>query len=216
MTLQEAIISRHSVRKYQDRPISNIARFILEECIAKCNAESGLHIQLVTDERKALGLMFKGASNYIVLAGNDSEYLDELCGYYGERIVLFVQQLGLNTCWAGFSAANIIRAFRLEKGERYCICIAVGYGENQGSTRSSKAFGDVAKVTGDVPAWFRSGVEAALLAPTARNQQAFRFELLEDGKVRAVSNWAPFSKVDLGIVKYHFEIGSGKDSSVWA
>ena len=216
MTIQEAIIQRHSVRKYQDRPISNIARFLLEECIEKCNAESGLHIQLVMDERKAFRLMFKGVSNYIVMAGKDQEGLDELCGYYGEKIVLFVQQLGLNTCWAGFSTANMVRAFRLDDGERYCISIAVGYGETQGSERSTKTFEDVTKVSGEAPAWFRSGTEAALLAPTAMNQQAFRFELLDDGKVKATARRGPYTKVDLGIVKYHFEIGSGKDSSVWA
>ena len=188
----------------------------MEECIAKCNAESGLHIQLVTDEKKAFGLMFKGVSNYIVLAGKDTEDLDELCGYYGERIVLFVQQLGLNTCWAGLSAAKLVKAFRLEEGERYCISIAVGYGETQGSDRSSKVFEDVTKVSGDIPSWFRKGVEAALLAPTAMNQQAFSFELMDDGRVKASAKRGPLTKVDLGIVKYHFEVGSGKDSSVWA
>lgn len=216
MTLQEAMIQRHSVRKYQDRPISNIARFLLEECIAKCNAESGLHIQLITDERKAFALTFKGVSNYIVMAGKNREDLDELCGYYGEKIVLFVQQLGLNTCWAGFNGAVMVKAYRLEEGERYCISIAVGYGETQGEERKSKSFSDVTKVSGDVPAWFRSGTEAALLAPTAMNQQAFRFELTDDGKVKATTRRGPFTKVDLGIAKYHFEVGSGRDSSIWA
>ncbi|MBP0970199.1 MAG: nitroreductase [Oscillospiraceae bacterium] len=216
MTLAEAMIQRHSVRKYQDRPISNIARFLLEECISKCNAESGLHIQLVTGEPKAFGRMFSGVSNYIVMAGKKSSNLDELCGYYGEKIVLFAQQLGLNTCWAGLSSANKVGAFSLKEGEAYCISIAVGYGETQGSERSTKVFDDVVKVRGAVPQWFRSGVEAALLAPTALNQQEFRFELLEDGKVKATVRRGILSKVDLGIAKYHFEAGSGKDSSVWA
>lgn len=216
MTLTEAMIQRHSVRKYLERPISNIARFLLEECIAKCNSESGLHIQLVTDEPKAFGLMFKGVTNYIVLAGKKGDSLDELCGYYGERIVLFTQQLGLNTCWAGLSSANKIRAFSLEEDEEYCISIAVGYGETQGSERSTKIFDDVTKVRGAVPAWFRSGVEAALMAPTAMNRQEFRFELTDDGHVIATVRKTPLSKIDLGIAKYHFEIGSGKDSTVWA
>ena len=53
-----------------------------------------------------------------------------------------------------------------------------------------------------------SGPEAAMLAPTAVNQQKFRFEL--DGeKVSAVSTGGFYSKIDLGIVKYHFEAASG-------
>lgn len=216
MTTAEAMVQRHSVRKYQDRPISNIARFLLEECIAKCNEDSGLHIQLVTGEPKAFGLMFSGVSNYIVMAGKRNDSLDELCGYYGEKIVLFAQQLGLNTCWAGLSGAARVGAFTLDDGEEYCISIAVGYGENQGKERSTKVFDDVVTAHGPVPAWFRSGVEAALLAPTAMNRQGFRFELLEDGHVRATARHGSLSRIDLGIVKYHFEEGSGKDGSVWA
>ncbi len=216
MTLKEAMLQRHSVRKYLDRPISNIARFLLEECIAKCNCESGLHIQLVTDEPKAFGLMFRGVRNYIVMAGPKSDSLDELCGYYGEKIVLFAQQLGLNTCWAGISSAAKVKAFSLDEGEVYCISIAVGYGETKGSERSTKVFDDVVKVSGPVPAWFRNGVEAALLAPTAMNRQGFRFELTDDGRVLATAKKSPLSQIDLGIAKYHFEAGSGMDSSIWA
>ncbi len=216
MTLSEAIVQRHSVRKYQDRPISNIARILLEECISRCNSDSGLHIQLVTDERKAFGLMFKGVSNYIVLVGKDDDKLDELCGYYGEKIVLFAQQLGLNTCWAGITNADKVHAFSLDEGEVYKISIAVGYGESQGSDRSTKVLEDVSKTHGNLPAWYVQGIEAALLAPTAMNQQAFRFELTEDGHVKATTRRAPYANIDLGIAKYHFEIGSGKDPSVWA
>lgn len=216
MTISEAMVQRHSVRNYLDRPISNIARFLLEGCITKCNEESGLHIQLITGEPKAIALMFSGVSNYIVLAGPKNDSLDELCGYYGEKIVLFAQQLGLNTCWAGISAASLVGAFDLDDGEAYCISIAVGYGEDHGNERSTKVFDDVVTVNGPLPAWFRSGVDAALLAPTAMNRQSFRFELLADGHVRVSVRRGVFSRVDLGIIKYHFEEGSGKDGSVWA
>ena len=63
------------------------------------------------------------------------------------------------------------------------------------------------KADGDMPAWFKQGVKAALLAPTAMNQQKFRI-ILSSGNVEIVSTGGFYSKVDLGIVKYHFELGS--------
>lgn len=66
-----------------------------------------------------------------------------------------------------------------------------------------------------MPDWFKSGVEAALLAPTAMNQQKFTFAL--DGeKVSAKAGKGFYSKIDLGIAKYHFEIGAGKDTFRWS
>lgn len=62
--------------------------------------------------------------------------------------------------------------------------------------------------------WFKKGVEAALLAPTAMNQQKFVFELIGDS-VRAKSTGGFYSKMDLGIVKYPFEIGAANHTFCW-
>ena len=105
MTILEAIAARHSVRNYQDKPIPAETADALRAEIDACNRESGLHIQLVTGEPKAFdGIMahygkFSGVQNYIALVGKKSAGLDEALGYYGERIVLKAQTLGLNTCW---------------------------------------------------------------------------------------------------------------------
>jgi len=58
-------------------------------------------------------------------------------------------------------------------------------------------------------------VEAALLAPTAVNQQKFRFTL-SDRTVKAEATGGFSSRVDLGIVKYHFERGAGTEHFRWA
>lgn len=47
-----------------------------------------------------------------------------------------------------------------------------------------------------------------MLAPTAMNQQKFKFVLKGD-QVEAASTGGFYSKIDLGIVKYHFEAVSG-------
>ena len=65
------------------------------------------------------------------------------------------------------------------------------------------------------PQWFKDGVEAALLAPTAVNQQKFTFTLKER-QVRARTKLTFYGRMDLGIAKYHFELGAGKENFDWA
>ncbi len=88
------------------------------------------------------------------------------------------------------------------------ISIAIGYGKDQGRERKSKDVSQVSQASGNRPAWFDEGVRMALLAPTAINQQKFMIRLNEDESVTFVDKGGPFSKVDLGIVKCHFEIGA--------
>lgn len=121
MTIEEAIKQRHSVRKYIHKPLSTEVVRALEEKILECNKEGGLHIQLVTQETKAFsGIMsygkFHGVENYLVMAGQKADNLDERIGYYGEQLVLLAQALGLNTCWAGLSYRKVNGAYKIEKG----------------------------------------------------------------------------------------------------
>ncbi|MGM9563438.1 MAG: nitroreductase family protein [Faecousia sp.] len=221
MDLKEAMQTRHSVRQYKDQPLSVEVIAALQEEIAACNRESGLHIQLVTNEPRAFdGFMahygkFSGVTSYLALIGKKGPELDEKCGYFGQRLVLKAQQLGLNTCWVAMSYTKIKTAFTVDKGEKLCVVIALGYGATQGVPHRSRPFSEVAKADGQMPDWFKNGVEAALLAPTAMNQQKFLFTLSGD-KVSAKAGRGFYTKLDLGIVKYHFELGAGKDRFAWA
>jgi hypothetical protein len=105
MTIQEAIAARHSVRSYLNRPVPGEWMEKLESEIRRCNAESGLHIQAVWEEPAAFSGFaahygkFTGVRNYFAMVGPKSAELEELCGYYGERLVLLAQTMGLSTCW---------------------------------------------------------------------------------------------------------------------
>lgn len=220
MDLSEAMKERHSVRQYRNQPLSAEVVSAMRDEIDDCNHEGGLHIQLVTDEPKAFdGFMahygkFSGVRNYIALIGKKDAALDEKCGYYGERLVLKAQQLGLNTCWVALTYSKVKTAFVIDRGEKLCAVISIGYGETQGVSHKSRAVSEVAKTEGQMPDWFKNGVEAALLAPTAMNQQKFVFAL--DGKkVTAKAGKGFYTKLDLGIVKYHFEIGAGEQRVQW-
>lgn len=215
MDVVEALKQRHSVRQYIAKPLEEEALKELNEEIALCNKESGLHIQLVTNEPKAFDSFmahygkFSGVENYIVLVGKKSKDLDELCGYYGERIVLKAEQLGLNTCWVAMTYKKIPSAFEVNKGEKLTVVIALGYGKTQGKSHKVKTVKEVSNATENTPEWFNKGVEYALLAPTAMNQQKFKFTY-KDGNISVKAGLGFYSKIDLGIVKYHFEIGSGR------
>ena len=229
MTLIEAIECRHSVRKYKDDPIPENVLSIIRLKVEEINSIAGLRVQLVTDEPKAFsGLMaygsFSGVKNYFVMAGMKGEDLDEKIGYYGEQLVLLAQTLGLNTCWAGMSYTKVPGTYELEDGEKIGCYIALGYGQSQGKGHKVKDVKEVSNASDITPKWFNNGVKAALLAPTAVNQQKFYLEYLgfkdysKLPKVAAkpVFSMMGYSKMDLGIVKYHFEIGAGKESFEWA
>lgn len=220
MELIEAIKERHSVRSYTDKKIEGNIEKELKSFIEECNKESGLHMQLVLNEPKAFSGIkahygkFSGVQNYIAIVGKKDANVSEICGYYGEKVVLKAQQLGLNTCWVALTFKKIKDAFKVNEGEKLHIVIAIGYGATNGVEHKSKTREAVTKIKGEVPEWFMKGVDAALLAPTAINQQKFVFSF-DNGKVSVKAGLGILTKLDLGIVKYHFEIGAGKENFSW-
>lgn len=220
MDLLEAMEKRHSVRAYTDKKITGAIKDELLSCINECNQEGDLNIQLISDEPKAFDSMmahygkFKNVKNNIALIGKKGPDLDEKCGYYGEKIVLKAQQLGLNTCWVAMTYKKIKTAFKIGTNEKLVLVIAIGYGTNQGVEHRIKSTDQVVDTMQNQPEWFINGVKAALLAPTAMNQQKFVFSR-HDNQVAIKKGTGFYTKVDLGIVKYHFEIGAGKENFNW-
>lgn len=230
MDALEAIKARHSVRSYTDEPIDEETRSALQAEVDRGNLEGNLHMELVWDEPQAFNSTlahygkFSNVRNYLVIAGPAGEGLEERGGYYGERVVLLAQQLGVNSCWVALTFKKRYVKKMLKPNDKLVLVVALGHGETQGSARKSKDAAAVSKVPAgtEAPAWFECGVSAALLAPTAINQQKFLFELLDqtdaNGKplVRLSAQSGPNALVDLGIVRLHFEIGAGEDQFAWA
>jgi len=214
MDMLQLMKERHSVRQYKDKPIEQEKRAEIDRLISEINFESGLSMQAVYDEPNCFDSFmahygkFSGVKNYIALVGKKSPKLEEALGYYGEKIVLNVQELGLNSCWVAMTHGKSQADVR--KGEKQICLIAFGHGETQGAPHKNKPLQAVCNRTENMPEWFLNGMEAALLAPTAMNQQKFFFELFSDSKVNAVCGKGFYTKLDLGIIKYHFEIASGR------
>ena len=214
MEVLELMKQRHSVRQYKPRAIEPEKRAALNNLCSELNQKAELSIQIVYDEPNCFDSFmahygkFSGVCNYIALIGKKSPSLEETLGYCGEQLVLKAQALGLNTCWVamthGKSQANV------GKGEKQVCLISLGYGETQGVEHKSRPMQALCRCAQPMPEWFEKGMRAAMLAPTAMNQQKFYFELRADGTVKATCGSGFYTKLDLGIVKYHFEAASGK------
>lgn len=215
MDLLQAIQERHSVRAYTEQRIEEEKRQRLNELIRECNEESGLHVRIRYDNPDGFDSKlahygsFRNVTNYIILAGKPSDSLQEKCGYYGEKIVLEAQRLGLNTCWVAlsFNKTNVKKL--IPEGEKLVSVIAIGYGQTQGKPHKSKTLERAMATKGEMPDWFKKGAEAALLAPTAINQQKFKMGIKNGNPVIRIAGRGSYTKIDLGIVKYHFEVASG-------
>lgn len=214
MEMLEIMKKRHSVRSYDVRPIESEKRDILNALVSEINTEADLHIQIMYDEPKCFDSFmahygkFSGVTSYIALVGKKSSELEQKLGYYGEKLVLKAEELGLNTCWVAMTHGK--SGAKTDKGEKTVCLISLGYGSVSGTPHKNKPLSAVCNVSADSPEWFIKGVEAALLAPTAMNQQKFFFELLPDGNVRASHGRGFYTKLDLGIASFHFEAISGK------
>ena len=214
MEILEIMQHRHSVRQYTDQAIEPEKRAVLDALTQEINRKAGLSVQIIYDDPKCFDSFmahygkFAGVRNYIALVGKKAPGLDETLGYYGEELVLKAQELGLNTCWVALTHGKSKAA--VGRGEKEVCLIALGYGVTQGVEHKSRPMQELCTCGEPMPEWFRCGMNAAMLAPTAMNQQKFRFELLPDGTVKAACGSGFYTKLDLGIVKYHFEAVTGK------
>ena len=223
MTVMDTIRARHSVRDYLNRPVEGEDFAALEGAVADAGVAGGLNVQLVRDNPEVFKLflarygVIKGARTSIVFVARDGEQ-DEAIGYWGERIVLIAQELGLNTCWQAMSARKKSKA-EVPEGEDVRIVIAVGYGKTRGKPRKTKPLEVLCTFegTGPMPAWFETAMEAAQLAPTGMNSQKFHITLRADG--RTVTAEAPeggLNAINLGIVKRPFELAADETGADWA
>ena len=216
MTVKEAIKERHSVRRYKDMPVADELREELEQLIKECNEESGLRLQLICNDPECFDTLlahygrFKNAVNYIALVGRkDRNDLEEAAGYYGQKIVLAAQQIGLNTCWVAGTYGRSKCKAEVGPDEKIVCVISIGYGESAGVKHKCKPMNKLCSIPEEeMPVWFKNGVIAAMMAPTAINQQKFSISL-EDGEPVITAGRGPMTKIDLGIVKYNFEAASG-------
>lgn len=214
MDFKEAMKKRHVVRRYRDVELDLETVSLLKKRIEDDNEKYQVHVKLETGDSSALNLMGKltsrNADNYFIMAGKESADLNERLGYVGADLMLYAQTLGLNTWWIGGTFSKKAIEGKVPS-QKVIGIIVVGYGATAGKQHSQKDVEAVSSYEGEVPEWFTAGVNAALLAPTAFGRQNF----LISGKGRSVALKCDTCGEDFGLVKYHFELGAGKENFEW-
>lgn len=214
--LIDAMQKRHSVRKYNSTPLPSDVVATLKEEIEKCNVRGTLDMQLILDRPDAFDgivskvMHFSGVRNFIIVTGHNDEGLYRRAGYYGERIVLLAQSLGVNSCWVLPHPNHKKGGYNLKDGYKTVCMIALGYGLDEGKDHKSKPVTDLYEAEEPVEEWFRKGMQAAMLAPTSHGRQKFKVILEDDGDVVVNPTGGRVTRIDAGIVECHFELGSGK------
>ena len=166
-----------------------------------------------------------GAPAYIAFVGRmDSPQVQEATGYTGEGIILEATALGLATCWVGgFFRPQAVRSqIEIRDLEKVLSITPVGYAPRE-KTRQEKIMSGVvgsrrrrplsSLVAGGIEApWMGAALEAARLAPSARNRQPWRFRIEKDAVIlaadKAFSRSAISKRLDCGIAMLHFELGA--------
>lgn len=225
MITVETIRERHSVREYDGKPLARVEFDALGAVVRECVRESGLDIQLVGDNPEVFNViarfgLIRGCHTHVAFVVDDAKArgvaADEAIGYWGQKIVLAAQDMGLNTCWCALCSRKKSHAV-VAPGKKIRLIIAVGHGKTQGFPRKTKSVEALSSVECvKAPAWFAAAMEAAQLAPTAMNNQNFKITLLSDGKTVCID--APKSGlnvIDEGIVRCNFEIAANEAGADW-
>ena len=231
MTNSEAILRRVSNRKYTALPLTDTEITQLNKAIDQCNRAGHLRFHLVTDSPEVLSTiksygLFSGVQYFVALVGPAADpHLEEKCGYYGEQFILAATAMGLGTCWVGGTYDRASCLSLAGEEEKLVAVIPVGHIPDQPGTaeklfrsmlvRKSKSAEELSVGLADAPDYFRAGMDAVVRAPSARNLQPVSIHY-ENGSISAhLTQQHSFSMVDLGIAKYHFEIGAHGGTWQW-
>lgn len=226
MITVETIRERHSVREYDGKPLARAEFDALGAVVEEYARESGLDIQLAGDNPEVFNViarfgLIRGCRTHVAFVVDDAKAgdgvaADEAIGYWGQKIVLAAQDMGLNTCWCALFSRKKSHAV-VVPGKKVRLVIAVGHGKTQGFSRKTKSVEALSSVEcAKAPAWFAAAMEAAQLAPTAMNNQNFKITLLSDGKtVRIDAPQSGLNVIDEGIVRCNFEIAANEAGADW-
>ena len=204
--------------------------------------QNGMAQAKVFAEANASGHL-TNAANYLAIVGpaNDEE-AKERAGFYAERMVLTATLRGLGTLWVAGSwdKAEAAKHCRVTSGQELYLGVVIGHPKNhldyqaksyeelceaQRTHRATKTYEQFTATMSDegreaAPDWFKSGVEAAMKAPSAMNRQpiTFSYNPADDTAAAHIDQSAEdehHAFNDMGIAKLHFQIGAGQGQWAW-
>lgn len=247
----ETIKERYSVRNYLDKPfekeqIQKIQKFFSECKTGPFGNEVRFEIvdlsEMDKNEIKSLGMygMISGGKVYIAGIVKRTQSNMEDLGFCMEKLILFLTQIGIGTCWMGgtFNRSNFAKKIHLEKDEILPAITPIGliaekktFKENvirsmigarkrkphkelffDGSVNKLLDFTQVGK--------YKDVLESVRLGPSASNKQPWCVIRDKDGNYNlylnentVYNNAIPEIKIqniDMGIAMCHFELSANE------
>lgn len=203
MDIKYIMQERHTVRKYKDELISEDIKDKINVKIIELCHDHDVSVGLETDGATALrGVMTKFMSsnvkNMLVFKGDRYQV-----GYVAAELMLFIQELGLNSWFVGGSIN------RKKIGEDVVALLVFGHGQTNGKGHQTKTISQVSDYQPNrYPEWYLAGLNACLLAPTAFNKQHFYVDY-NNGNPQIYMKTGPYAELEAGILSYFFEKASG-------
>ena len=171
MDLKEMITKRRSFRKYTNEPVE-------EELLACIMAFAkrakpllpgiGVHMKVVTKEQVRFMLPWKTPQLIAIYSEPKEGYLEN-AGFILQQIDLYIQSLGLGSCWLGLGK---MRMANTPEGMEFVILLAFGHSEE--SLRGEAGEFKRLSLT-EIADREDAALEPARLAPSSTNSQPWYF-----------------------------------------
>ncbi len=242
ISVAELIMTRRSVRTFSEQPVSEEIRQKITDYLAKLTNPFQVKVAFKLMQSDAavnaakLGTygVIKGAKDFFGAAVKDGDFALEALGYEFEQLILYIESLGLGTCWLGgtFNRSEFAQEMALESDERLVAISPFGFEADKrsftekmmrrlskGDSRNdwSALFFDqnfAVPLTPEAAGDFASALEMVRLAPSASNKQPWRiikdkqtFHFFEQKAPGYSQTFAyDIQRVDMGIAACHFEL----------
>ena len=243
---KDSMKTRKSIRTYTGEKISAIDK---EKIINYINNDENLvgingnkiKIQLIETGENISGKIgtygiIKNAPAFLIVTCKNGRDIMLDCGYVFERLLLYLEQNGLGTCWLGgtFNRKKLSKNIQLSPDEIIPIISPVGY-SNKKRSLSDKMIRTLAKsdsrINFDELFFYenfnhnikdpdvREALEMVRLAPSASNKQPWRVLIDVNGDahffIKRTPNYSgeklgyDIQWLDIGISIAHYEIAFG-------
>lgn len=210
MNLRDMIQKRKSVRKYLSQPVDQAAiRQIEEFCAGVKPLYPGIKVRAEILDKENVKCIFPWVPPQVLAIFSEEAdgYLENV-GFMFQQVDLYLQSLGLGSCWLGMGRLDSDAKSRQDDGLKFVIMLAFGHTEEQLRSDLSqfkrRSLADIS----DRP---DERLESARLAPSSVNSQPWYFTHQIDAihaycvkqgilKAKALGD---MNRIDMGIALAH-------------
>ncbi|MBR5328583.1 MAG: nitroreductase [Firmicutes bacterium] len=222
MELKELIAKRKSFRKYTDVPVDGATLEKIRDFWANAASicpELAVHAEVI-DRDKVRSIMTWLPPQVIAIYSEEGELDLENVGFIFQQADLYIQSLGLGSCWVGLGRPKGAAVRNKAEDQKFVILLTVGHPaeelRNDLSQFKRRSLSEIA----DAP---DEKLEPARLAPSAVNSQPWYF--VHDGDIYHLYRTKPglikgrslneFNRMDVGIALAHLYVANQDSFRFW-